>query len=1027
MRILHISDFHYQPKAKAEYERVVEKIADSLRNQEKIDFIVFTGDLVHKDASAALFKEAADCLFNPIFEAAGLTKECLLLCPGNHDLVLTDEMPMVKESLDAKTTTKGLDDFCNNSQQLELSLTRFVAYKTFINEYFGDTVNSQPLYECFVRERKGKKVGFVALNSAWRCVESAKDRGNLLFPVRYVHEAMSNIKQCDMVLCAMHHNISDFRFFIEKDIEDVIYDNCHLLFTGHYHKGKLSTVLTPNGLLHSSGYATFNRYDGVSQYGYHIIDIDEETFDVKVSPFQYIGNQVVDLDVMTTMMPVSEAKREANEFRKLMRRHLEYYREKADNLFVKGKTDGVGGHTFQTLFIDPIIKDKSLQEILATKKSGNRISLDDIENGTKDTVVFGRGKSGRTSLLYKLMLDYLADYSVRKVIPYYISYSDYENGANSLDLINKLRQYLEISRNKTIDTFKTYTLVLLIDGLDVEDKMFLKNLGKEMTPFAKVRIIATAEETLAEQTLLSFFENVETKNYFIHDVTPREVHQLALRWPNMPLESKRQYEEKIVKILHQMHMPFNYWTVSLFLWIFETNDPSNIHNNFELINLYIDEILDKPGIILNKNFTVEYDDLRSFLAALAEFLLKHDNHRVKYTDLVNFTDNYICEHKKFTEQTRVILDLLISKGILVEEKPLNAGDTLYTFRLNGVFEYFIALRMKENKELKDTILGDDCTFFSFGTELELYSGFEKEDTDAVKSVFEKTQKILEPISSTDEYTQIDQRLVQEIVIVQDSEIPTKIVNQIPEMTKEEADELLPILNIPFNETKVTAKTILKEIPATLSNIEKALFILSRMYRNSNVCNHKDLSDAILDFVLDGVCNMGFMLPEDVKSFRLSEEDYKKYVQMISNIMPIIVQTYFYDAISQQNLVRVFEGKLNELRRSPEGNQFKIFIMTFIIVDLNPRANMQYIEESLKCITNRVLRFACANKLMLLMLNEAQDKEFVARLKSISQPVLKEFDRYKEIQEKIDKELSNKALKDSSIKALDSSDYEKKVD
>ena len=89
--------------------------------------------------------------------------------------------------------------------------------------------------------------------------------------------------------------------------------------------------------------------------------------------------------------------------------------------------------------------------------------------------------------------------------------------------------------------------------------------------------------------------------------------------------------------------------------------------------------------------------------------------------------------------------------------------------------------------------------------------------------------------------------------------------------------------------------------------------------------------------------------------------------------------------------------------------------------------MQYFEESLKCITNRVLRFACANKLMLLMLNEAQDKEFVAKLKTISQPVLKEFDRYKDIQEKIDKELSNKALKDSSIKALDSSDYAKIVD
>ena len=85
MRILHISDFHYLSKAKAEFDRVVEKMADSLKTQDKIDIIVFSGDLIHKDASVALFKEAADCLFTPVFEATGLDKTRLLLCPGNHD------------------------------------------------------------------------------------------------------------------------------------------------------------------------------------------------------------------------------------------------------------------------------------------------------------------------------------------------------------------------------------------------------------------------------------------------------------------------------------------------------------------------------------------------------------------------------------------------------------------------------------------------------------------------------------------------------------------------------------------------------------------------------------------------------------------------------------------------------------------------------------------------------------------------------------------------------------------------------
>ena len=1022
MRILHISDFHYLSKAKAEFDRVVEKMADSLKTQDKIDIIVFSGDLIHKDASVALFKEAADCLFTPVFEATGLDKTRLLLCPGNHDLSLKDELPIVSDSLNAKNTAKSLDDFCDTPQQLDLSLTRFIEYNAFVRDYFGTTANSEPMYDWFVREVNGKKIGFVAFNSAWRCVKSEQDRGNLLYPVRYVHDALDKVKECNLVLCNMHHNISDFKFFIEKDIEDVICDRCHLLFTGHYHKGKMSALLSPNGMLHSTAFATFNRYDSGSEYGYLIIDIDEDSFDVKATPFRFVNNQFVDLETVSTVLPMSEAKREANAFRKLMRNHLNYYREKADNLFVKGKSDGAKGHTFQTLFTDPIIKDKSLQEMLATRRMGNRISIEDIEEDTKTVLLFGRGKSGRTSLLYRIMLDFLSDYANRKIIPYYIPYKEVDQRETSLGLEKRLRQYLGLSRNKTIEKFKTYTLLLLIDDLDLKDKLFLKKLGEEMAVFDNVRIIATAEETLAEQTLLSFFENGKTKTYFIHEVTSREVHQLTLRWPNMPVDKKRQYEEKIVSILKQMHMPFNYWTVSLFLWIFETTDPSNIHNNFELVNLYIDEILDKPGIILNKNFTIDYDDLRSYLAAFAEFLLDKKNHRVDYGSLVHFTDEYRETHKKFTEQTRDVLDLMFNQGVFVQEKPLDGGDDLFTFRLNGILEYFIALRLKENPKLKDEILKDDCSYFSFGTEFELYSGFEKDDLDTVKDVLRKTRKIMKPVSDTEDYNRIDERLVQEIVIDQDGTLPAKIVNHITEAAKDDVEDLLPVLNIPFNESKVTPKTLLAEIPATLENIEKALFILSRMYRNSNACNDSTLSDEILDFVLTGVCNMGFMLPEDAKKFNLDKDDYKEYVQLVSNIMPIMVQTYFYDAISQMNLVRVFDEKLKQLKQNPVGNQFKIFIMTFIIVDLNPKANIHYIDEALPYLSNRVLRFTFANKLMLLMLNDTQDKDFINQLKPKTVSILKEYKTYKNIENTLDKELTNRSLKDQTIKAIDAKDY-----
>ena len=564
MRIIHISDFHYIPKAHSVFERVVDELVKSASQQEPVDFVVFTGDLINKDASLNQFNEAANCLFAPLLTSLNLDKSRLLICPGNHDLLRNAEMSMVSDSLNSKTQSKDLDTFCDDPNQLSLSLTRFDAYRQFVESYFGDTLDIQPLYTSAVRDINGKKIGLLSFNSAWRSVESEKDRGNLLFPIRYIHEAIGKVRKCDLVLCAMHHAVSDFKDYIEQEIENSIFEDCHILFTGHYLNARLSSVLSTNGLLHSVGYATFNYNDNESSYGYMIITIDEETFDVTIESFPFVNNHFVSDVPISTVLPMSSDKRASNEFRRVMRKQLTFFREKADNLFVKGRTNETAGHTFSMLFSDPVIKDKSLQELLASGKKGTKIPLEQIEESSKSTIIFGRNKSGRTSLLYKMMIDYLLSFASRKVIPYYIACK--ELNGDVLNLERRLRDFLALNKADVKKRFETYQLVLLLDDLEFNDVSFLANLREEIKPYANVRFVATSEETLTNQCALMYFEDVDIDNYYIHDVTPREVHQLTTRWPNMPVANKQRYEEKIVKILQQMHMPFNYWTISLFLW-----------------------------------------------------------------------------------------------------------------------------------------------------------------------------------------------------------------------------------------------------------------------------------------------------------------------------------------------------------------------------------------------------------------------------------------------------------------------------
>ncbi|MEJ7680992.1 MAG: metallophosphoesterase [Segetibacter sp.] len=68
MRILHLFDFHYKSSAKdiAIQSILIDKLIETLRLQEKVDFILFTGDLVFSGSESTDFELSSDQLLKPI-------------------------------------------------------------------------------------------------------------------------------------------------------------------------------------------------------------------------------------------------------------------------------------------------------------------------------------------------------------------------------------------------------------------------------------------------------------------------------------------------------------------------------------------------------------------------------------------------------------------------------------------------------------------------------------------------------------------------------------------------------------------------------------------------------------------------------------------------------------------------------------------------------------------------------------------------------------------------------------------------
>jgi 3',5'-cyclic AMP phosphodiesterase CpdA len=73
INILHITDFHFKSKTYDRFsqDQIIDKLCDELKlNKNRIDLIIFTGDLVHSGTNFNDFEEANRIFLERIIDAA---------------------------------------------------------------------------------------------------------------------------------------------------------------------------------------------------------------------------------------------------------------------------------------------------------------------------------------------------------------------------------------------------------------------------------------------------------------------------------------------------------------------------------------------------------------------------------------------------------------------------------------------------------------------------------------------------------------------------------------------------------------------------------------------------------------------------------------------------------------------------------------------------------------------------------------------------------------------------------------------
>lgn len=239
MKILHLSDFHFERKKDLALESIREK-AIELLSKEDINFLIFSGDLVVSPNKIEDFIEAKQYLLDPLLESLKLTDESLFICPGNHDTQRNQELKIIAESFSKFRKVEEIDEFISvqNGQQLDASLANHRLFNNFRTDHIIANSDDiiEPLYTFHEREYNGRKIDFITINSAWRSISSEADPGNLYYPISTLKLIISQLSKDAFKILIMHHPLREFKEFVAREMEDLIFDNFHVLFTGHSHK-----------------------------------------------------------------------------------------------------------------------------------------------------------------------------------------------------------------------------------------------------------------------------------------------------------------------------------------------------------------------------------------------------------------------------------------------------------------------------------------------------------------------------------------------------------------------------------------------------------------------------------------------------------------------------------------------------------------------------------------------------------------------------------------------------------------------
>jgi predicted MPP superfamily phosphohydrolase len=303
MRIVQLSDLHLSSNnindLKLYYlDGLIADLAD-FHTQVPIDLILITGDLIDKGGSSlgsnpyTVFETE---IITPIISALKISKQQVLIIPGNHDVdrneIYEQSEFFLKHNLNREKANELVSGMKKGFTQDHSRIRRF---KEFEREFHDSTPNyiySNAESSIIIHTDQGD-IGIALINDSWRCSSDLTRENHFVGSYQLFNTAKRfNEAKTKRNIAVFHHPLDAINEEEKEEMENILKaKNFSFALFGHSHKYKYQSLLSVTG-----GYVSINGRAALDnpdqplanfQPGYNILDINlvSDTFELYARKF----------------------------------------------------------------------------------------------------------------------------------------------------------------------------------------------------------------------------------------------------------------------------------------------------------------------------------------------------------------------------------------------------------------------------------------------------------------------------------------------------------------------------------------------------------------------------------------------------------------------------------------------------------------------------------------------------------------------------------------------------------------------